>query len=203
MTEDAISHRGSQRHLFSLGVHRTTAKERTEVLSAFDPNYYEIVSVQRIQNVALWRPYATKRMTVLEREDLAPDNRLLKDSNGIDWKVELYPVYHGTTAEAAAKIIEQGFNRDFCSTSAQHGRGVYFAADADYSCFPKYSPPDENDIQHVFVCRIIVGRYTKGKPDAMVPPPLETNPNQRYDTTVDDTQNPSIYVRSCVSHREL
>lgn len=186
------SHDGRQ--LVPLGMNRVSAKERAEVLQAFDTNYYDIVSVERVQNVALWRPYATKRMTVLEREGYVPDYRLLKDSNGIDSKVELFPVYHGTTAVNAAKIIEQGFNRDFCSTSAQHGRGVYFSTNADYSAFPKYAPPDKDGIQRVFVCRIIVGRYTKGSPDFRVAPPLENNPNQRYDTTVDTLINPSIYV---------
>ncbi|KAJ8609948.1 hypothetical protein CTAYLR_008075 [Chrysophaeum taylorii] len=177
-----------------LGTGRATAKERAEILRAFDPNYYNIISVERIQNVSLWRPYATKRMTILEREGLAPDRRLLKDNNGFDPKVEVFPVYHGTTGEAAGKIVEQGFNRDFCSTSAQHGRGVYFAVEADYSCFPKYSPPDKDGIQNVFVCRIIVGHYTKGVAGAVVPPALEGNPNQRYDTTVDNEVHPTIFV---------
>ncbi|KAJ8609833.1 hypothetical protein CTAYLR_008111 [Chrysophaeum taylorii] len=184
----------SQCHTIKLGAGRAPAKERAEILRAFDPNYYDVVSVERIQNVSLWRPYATKRMTILEREGLTPDRRLLKDNNGFDPKVEIFPVYHGTTGEAAGKIVEQGFNRDFCSKSAQHGRGVYFAVDADYSCFPKYSPPDKDGVQNVFVCRIIVGRYTKGVADSVVPPALEGNPNQRYDTTVDNEFHPSIFV---------
>ncbi|KAJ8609121.1 hypothetical protein CTAYLR_006066 [Chrysophaeum taylorii] len=171
---------------------RDAAKERQLIANLFDADYYDVISVERIQNVSLWRPYATKRMTTLERQDGIPGNakKLQKRLK----EVEMFPVFHGTQPDSVPKIIEQGFNRDFCSSNNAHGRGVYFATESEHSCFHTYSKPDADGVQHVFVCRIIVGNYCRGMPDAVVPPALETNPNQRYDTTVDNEHNPTIYV---------
>ena len=91
------------------------------------------------------------------------------------------------------KIIQQGFNRSFCGKNmTMYGKGVYFARDASYSSSPQYSVPNALGVQHMFLCRVVVGEYCKGVKDALTPAPR--NGSQLFDTTVDNMANPSIYV---------
>ena len=177
----------------------TKQKEARDVLAYFDLDYYDPLSVLRVENLHLWRPYATKKHTIAERDGSSTSFHttdsgffnLLEDAS-----VERYPVFHGTTGEAAMKICIEGFNRDFSSSShAQHGRGPYFAVDAQHACFHTYAKPDDLGIQHVLVSRIVPGRYTKGSPGLMAPPFRDEKSHRRYDATVDDVGNPKIFVR--------
>jgi len=177
------------------------SKEGKEIIAYFDVDYYDVVDVLRVENLQLWRPYATKRLTVAERDaksNYAGQPGSLRGVHGELFHndaVERYPVFHGTTAEAAMKICIEGFNRDFSSsTHAQHGRGPYFAVDAQQACFHTYAKPDKDGIQHVLVSRIIAGRVAKGSPGMMAPPFREDKSQRRYDATVDDVDDPQIFV---------
>ena len=44
----------------------------------------------------------------------------------------------------------------------------------------------------MFLTRVVVGEYCLGKNDALTPDPRKGH--QLYDSTVNDTSNPSIYV---------
>ena len=56
--------------------------------------------------------------------------------------------------------------------------------------------PDECGNQWMLICRVIVGKYTKGGKTMKVAPPLDPKGNKHllFDTLVDDTANPTIYV---------
>ena len=73
---------------------------------------------------------------------------------------------------------------------------MYFAARANYSAQEKYAVPDEHGNQQMFICNVIVGKYTKGDKTMKVAPPLDRNKNEHmlYDTLVDNTANPIIFV---------
>ena len=72
------------------------------------------------------------------------------------------------------------------------GKGVYFARDASYSSSTTYAKPNSKGVQHMFLCRVVVGVYCQGKKDALTPDVRRGH--QLYDTTVDDTRNPTRYV---------
>ena len=76
------------------------------------------------------------------------------------------------------------------------GKGVYFAGRANYSAQEKYAVPDEHGNQNMFICRVVVGKYTKGEKTMKVAPPLDPSRNKHmlYDTLVDNVTNPTIYV---------
>ena len=75
------------------------------------------------------------------------------------------------------------------------GKGVYFARDASYSCNTKYSPPGSQGLRYMYFARVLVGDYTQGKPDMLVPPNKNTaDPHETYDSVVNDTAKPTIYV---------
>ena len=78
--------------------------------------------------------------------------------------------------------------------AAFFGKGVYFAVDAAYSAQEKYSKPDDAGLQYMFVCSVIVGKYTKGTQAMKVAPPLTPGSKEVYDTLVDNEQMPTIFV---------
>lgn len=49
-------------------------------------------------------------------------------------------------------------------------KGVYFAKDANYSASSQYSPPGPTGIRHMYLPRVLVGDYTVGNKDIIVPP---------------------------------
>jgi poly [ADP-ribose] polymerase 10/14/15 len=92
-------------------------------------------------------------------------------------------------------MIEQGFNRSFAGKNATaYGKGVYFARDASYSSSRTYSVPDGAGIQYIFACSVCVGEYCLGKQDALTPDVRDAASHSLFDTTVDNTANPSLYV---------
>ena len=82
------------------------------------------------------------------------------------------------------------------SLAACFGRGAYFAVNASYSAQPQYSAPDKSGNQHMFVCNVIVGKYTKGTSSMKIAPPLDPSGNTHllYDSLVDNPTNPTIFV---------
>jgi len=73
-----------------------------------------------------------------------------------------------------------------------YGRGVYFARDFQYSADETYSPPDKDDLKYVIQTRVLTGEFTKGD-EVMIEAP-EKAAGVRYDSAVDDSDNPSIFV---------
>ena len=102
---------------------------------------------------------------------------------------------HLTVQCAVPKIVSQGFNRAFAGKNAVvYGRGVYFARDSSYSCSRTYSSPDSRGIQRMFLCRVAVGDWCRGKNGQLVPDSKTGDGLNLYDTTVDDINDPSIFV---------
>ena len=82
------------------------------------------------------------------------------------------------------------------SLAACYGKGAYFAVNASYSAQPQYSAPDVLGNQHMFVCNVIIGKYTQGKSSMKIAPPLDPSGNTHllYDSLVDNPANPTIFV---------
>ncbi|GAA6079576.1 protein mono-ADP-ribosyltransferase PARP14-like isoform X1, partial [Tachysurus ichikawai] len=141
-----------------------------------------VVKIERIQNVNLRRAYEVRK-------------KELQDKNGTDGAGERV-LYHGTTVDACASIQSINFNRRFAGQNGTlYGHGTYFAVDASYSADPKYSTPSSDGTQLMFVTLVLTGRYTDGNSDMKVPPPRSSqDPNDRFDSVVDNMQNPSMFV---------
>ena len=82
------------------------------------------------------------------------------------------------------------------AAAALFGKGVYFAARANYSAQEKYAVPDQDGNQKMFICHVVVGKYTKGDKSMKIAPPLDESKNKHllFDTLVDNPANPTIYV---------
>ena len=168
---------------------RTGSDEYRRVSTAFmltlDRSQFTIHSIERVQNMELWRTYAAKRESICEREDAADAAR-----NYVrNW------LFHGCPSDVVPKILQQGFNRSFCGANATlYGKGVYFARDASYSTYPLYCKPDAQGVQTCFLVRAVIGDWCKAKRDDITPGVRNVAKNILYDSTVDNLQNPSIFV---------
>ena len=145
-----------------------------------------INAIERVQNISLWQSYCVKKSSIIGRE---------KDPQQATRKYVRNWLFHGCGPDVVDKILQQGFNRSFCGKNATlYGKGVYFARDASYSTYPLYSPPDARGLQTIFLVRCVVGEWSKGVRDALTPAERDARRNLLYDTTVDNVEDPSIYV---------
>jgi len=100
-------------------------------------------------------------------------------------------LWHGTSFDCVRNIALSGFNRAYCGRhGTKLGFGTYFSQSAEYSvrfCDRKQKR------RVVILADVIVGSWTKGTPDLVEPPHMDTDCLSRYDSTVDDVDNPSIF----------
>ena len=76
-----------------------------------------------------------------------------------------------------------------------YGNGVYFALDASYSAISTYSPPDAYGLRYMYLTKVLVGEYTVGRQGLLTPPAKNpSDPTDTYDSMVDQTANPRIFV---------
>ena len=156
------------------------------MLTLWDKNWrIRIQSIERVQNVSLWQSYRVKRSTICSREH---------DEKAALRKYVRCWVFHGCPGDVASKVIQQGFNRSYTSNGKVYGKGVYFARDASYSTYPKYSAPDKHGVQYMFAARAAVGEYCRGKMDQLAPDVRDARTHLLYDSTVDNPRDPSIFV---------
>ncbi|VDI17821.1 Hypothetical predicted protein, partial [Mytilus galloprovincialis] len=73
-----------------------------------------------------------------------------------------------------------------------YGDGVYFARDPSYSSRDTYSVPGNNGHKLVYKSSVFVGRYGQGERNLKEPP--KDVKGVRYDSVVDNLNNPEIYV---------
>ena len=97
-------------------------------------------------------------------------------------------------AQTAEAIARTGFNRSFAGKNAtRYGKGVYFHRDSGYSVgYAKAS--DRDELQSIFLCKVLVGEYGQGERDCAAPPWRSQQEHLRFDSTVDNLQKPVIYV---------
>jgi len=162
------------------------------MLTLWDKNWrIRIQSIERIQNVSLWQSYRVKRSTICLREVEAKRSH---DEKAALHKYVRCWIFHGCPGDVASKVIQQGFNRSYTSNGKVYGKGVYFARDASYSTYPKYSSPDKHGVQYMFAARAAVGEYCPGKMDQLAPDVRDARIDLLYDSTVDNVRDPSIFV---------
>ena len=187
--------------------------ERAEVETAFfrtlDRRNIQVHEVVRRQHKAKWKLFSSFRRNILERDAGAAganDERCNLWRSGLHRssanasalarcvrRCERRWLFYGTDEVSAKEITEQGFDRvKHGKNMTMYGKGVYFARDSRFAANPQYSVPNAQGMQYVFLCRVVVGEYCEGVKDAATPPVRYDT--VRFDSTVDDVVNPSIYV---------
>ena len=76
-----------------------------------------------------------------------------------------------------------------------YDKGIHFDRDASYShC---YSSPDANGYRYMYLVRVLTGEYTQytaGDNSVVVPSSEYAMKDQRFDSTVNNMENPTIFV---------
>ena len=91
--------------------------------------------------------------------------------------------------------LPASYNFLLFSLVTRYGNGVYFARDAAYSTRTTYSPADGRGNRILYLTRVLVGEYTTGRQGMVTPPPKASGVSTDiYDTVVNNTSNPSIFV---------
>ncbi|KAK7910394.1 hypothetical protein WMY93_015078 [Mugilogobius chulae] len=143
---------------------------------------HTIHKIERVQNLYLWSSFFVMRQKMLAKNGPA--------------EVGERCLYHGTSAEVASCIERGHFDRCYAgnANAALYGKGVYFAISAKYSAHDKYSKPDSAGLRRMYVARVLTGRHTLGNSSMVAPPQRGSDPSDRYDSLVDNLQNPSMFV---------
>uniref|UniRef100_A0A8C2H654 Si:ch73-252i11.1 n=1 Tax=Cyprinus carpio TaxID=7962 RepID=A0A8C2H654_CYPCA len=138
---------------------------------------FRILKIERIQNKALWEVYQWQK------------DFMKKNNGGRD--VTEKQLFHGTDSMHLDAICHNNFDWRICGThGTAYGKGSYFARDAKYS----HSYTKDSGTRSMFVCRILVGSYTKGDSSYLRPPSKDGGDTVFYDSCVNDVFDPSIFV---------
>ncbi|XP_059360648.1 protein mono-ADP-ribosyltransferase PARP12-like [Carassius carassius] len=138
---------------------------------------FRILKIERIQNKALWEVYQWQK------------DFMKKNNGGRD--VTEKQLFHGTDSTHLDAICHTNFDWRICGThGTAYGKGSYFARDAKYS----HSYTKDSGTRSMFVCRVLVGSYTKGDSSYLRPPSKDGGDTVFYDSCVNDVFDPSIFV---------
>uniref|UniRef100_A0A673KLI6 Poly [ADP-ribose] polymerase n=1 Tax=Sinocyclocheilus rhinocerous TaxID=307959 RepID=A0A673KLI6_9TELE len=138
-----------------------------------------IIKIERVQNCSLWRNY------MIKKEELEDKNKHKNNEKHL---------FHGTGPHTTDQINNQGFNRSFAGMNgAMYGNGTYFAVDPCYSA-KGYCKPDANGHKRMYLAKVLVGEFTKGKKGLRTPPKRSSKGVNLYDSVTDKTKNPSMFV---------
>ncbi|XP_060102157.1 protein mono-ADP-ribosyltransferase PARP11 isoform X2 [Heteronotia binoei] len=173
--------------------------EYREVASLFGKTMEgsRIKRIQRIQNLDLWEFFCRKR-------------NQLKKKRGVSF-INEHMLFHGTSGEFVEAICIHNFDwRINGMHAAVYGKGTYFARDASYSSrFCKDDMKHSNTFQihgvdlqlHMFrkhkvmfLARVLTGDYITGDSKYVRPPSKDGSFVNLYDSCVDNTWNPKIFV---------
>ncbi|XP_047431891.1 protein mono-ADP-ribosyltransferase TIPARP-like [Mugil cephalus] len=144
----------------------------------------DVLSVEQIQNQLHWDKYQRQKvyMQTLHAQSKEPLERHL---------------FHGTTKEASDVICHNNFDPRVAGTNgSSYGLGSYFSTTSSLShTYSTKAEPD--DVRHMFLAKVLVGRVSLGKSSYRRPPPLASSgekPHLLYDACVDNMSKPNMFV---------
>ncbi|CDQ75016.1 unnamed protein product [Oncorhynchus mykiss] len=164
--------------------------EYDEVLSLFRATCPDntIIKIERVQNTNLWNSFQIKKQEMEDRNDGMINERRL---------------FHATSYTTIEHINNNGFNRSYAGQNdALYGNGTYFAVNASYSAADEFSKPDGEGRKLMYLCCVLTGHFTKGERGMIEPPFRGGSEIRRYDSTTNDTDNPTEFVvfRDCQAY---
>ncbi|XP_041636996.1 protein mono-ADP-ribosyltransferase TIPARP-like [Cheilinus undulatus] len=142
----------------------------------------DVVKIQQIQNHLHWDKYQRHKAYMQKHHTKQePLERHL---------------FHGTTKNAAEEICHNNFDPRLAGLNGtSYGFGSYFATTASFSnTFSAKVGP--NEVRHMFLAKVLVGKVSIGKNNYRRPPPLNSKTKRYclYDTCVDNMDEPTMFV---------
>lgn len=104
-------------------------------------------------------------------------------------------LFHATASYSVEAICKQNFDWRLHGKNAScYGEGSYFAVNASYS--DSFAGRYGNMSKFMFLTKVLVGSYTKGRSIYRRPPPKQPSDpvSDLYDSCVDDMSDPTIFV---------
>ncbi|KAI7792032.1 hypothetical protein IRJ41_020261, partial [Triplophysa rosa] len=134
---------------------------------------FTIRQIERVQNRKLWGIFITKKEALKKTNQERFGERLL---------------FHDTKSSLLDVVCCQNFDIGMSDTS-EYGKGIYFSKEAQ-SC---HKNTDECGVRMMFVCRVLLGHYTRGAFHYCRPPPKNAT-GDHYHSCVDNLRDPSVFV---------
>lgn len=105
-------------------------------------------------------------------------------------------LWHGTAWEAVPNIVQHGFNRSFAGKhGTKLGQATYFSTDLSYSNrFCDRGGGGRDGTKVAILAQVLVGDFCKGESSHVEPPLKNPQTGERFDSTVDDVENPKIFA---------
>ncbi len=74
-----------------------------------------------------------------------------------------------------------------------YGDGVYFSGKSETAI--QFASDNGEEFRHVFLCRVLCGRWAQGQSGLKEPPPIsESDPTILHDSVVDNIEHPKYLV---------
>jgi Poly(ADP-ribose) polymerase catalytic domain/WWE domain len=164
-------------------------------LNSFGPGYeewYNIVKIERIQLLEKWQNYQVTKDRI-QRQYSEDGKYNVELTNNTFENLEKKWLFHGTDGRSAKKIAKTGMKMLCVGVNgSNHGKGLYFAESVQTSM--PYSTSNDLYIKKMFLCRVAVGDWCKGRSDQIMPDPKPGSSKHFFDSVVDDCQKPKVYV---------
>ena len=135
----------------------------------------QVIKVERVENLALWRRYRLRYTELLEEQKRLPRsaattqldtkaviteaclNQAWKKEAQLDKDVREHYLFHGTGADTALRIVQDGFEERLANLNGLYGAGAYFAEKSSKS--DQYTKADHGGVHRMFVARVLLGAH--------------------------------------------
>jgi hypothetical protein len=167
--------------------------------AAVEANFHTTLSAKSVDSIHRIENGLLHEMFLLDSTNIEKQCRKAAQANGASLSGSLRrELFHGTTTAAVNMIVNSTDGHGFLpllagsAVGAIYGDGTYFARDAKYS--DSYAQTLSSGPKHLLRVDVVVGRWTKGVKGMKTCPVVPGEQYTRYNSLVNDVNNPAIFV---------